>query len=77
MSGNHRLKLPTLARHRNSCLHELCHNRRFRKESGAALKTKGENLGGASKREEMTNHPDSLVLESNVAEGGTGHQEGP
>ena len=38
------------------------------KERGAALKTNMENLGGANRREEMTNLPGSLVLESILAE---------
>ena len=34
------------------------------KEQGAALKINGENLGGASRRKETTNLPESLVPES-------------
>ena len=37
-------------------------------EHGAAPKTKGENLGGANRREERTNLPEHLALESIMAE---------
>ena len=38
------------------------------KDRGAALKTNWEDLGGASRREETTNCPGSLALESILAE---------
>lgn len=47
------------------------------KEQGAALKTNLEDLGGASRREEMNNLPGLLELESILAERCVHHQEGP
>ena len=47
------------------------------KKHGAALKTNQADLGGAGRREEMRNLPESLVLESILAERCTCHQEDP
>ena len=56
------------------------------KEHGAALKTNQENLGRAKRKEEeeetpvhnmSANPPESLALESMLAERCTCHQEGP
>ena len=47
------------------------------KEQGAALKTNGENLEGATRKEEVTYLPGPLALESVLAERCTQHQEGP
>ena len=47
------------------------------KEHGAALKTNRENLGGAHRKEETTNFPGSLALESALAQRCIRHQEGP
>ena len=68
--GTQWLKLPNLARHDNSHLHELSHNRRLclYKELDAALKTNQKNVGGAKRREDMINLPESLVLKTVLAE---------
>ena len=47
------------------------------KECGATLKTNQEDLGGANRREEITNLPESLALESILAERCTGHKTDP
>ena len=47
------------------------------KKHGAELKTNWENLGGTSGREEKSNLPESLVVESILAERCMCHQEAP
>ena len=51
------------------------------KEQGAALKANREDLGGAHRREEMTNLPESLALKPILVEKcahvRAHHQEGP
>ena len=68
MLGYHWLEPPTLARHHDS--HLVVTSLKIRgpdKEQGAAPKTNWEDLGGASRGKEMTNVPESLVLESILA----------
>ena len=74
--GNHWLKLLPLSRHHDNHLHELSHNRRPQQEHGAAWKTNWENSGGANRREETTNLPESLALEFILAERCLGQREG-
>ena len=74
--GNHWLKPSTLARHDDNYMSCLTLGGPCKKHS-AALKANRENLGGASRREEMTNLPESLVLESILAERYAWRLEGP
>ena len=66
-----------MARHQNSHLHALSHNRRPHKEPGAALKTNWEDVGGVSRGVETNNLPGSFALESILADRCTATKKDP
>ena len=75
--GNHWLKLPTLAGTTTTTCMSCLTIGGPAKEGGASPKTKQKDLGGAHRREEMTNFPGSLALETILTERLLHHQEGP
>ena len=76
-SGTTDWNRPTLARHQNSHLHALSHNRRPHKEPGAALKTNWEDVGGVSRGGGDEQPPRILRAGIHLGWQVHSHQEGP